>query len=166
MLEVGRVVDRHRRLLNRAAVWGVPAHVTVLYPFVPPSQIDAHTIEQVGVAVQQVAAFRCTFAEIRWFDDDVVWLRPTPDQPFRALTRAVVERFPEHQPYGGAHAEAVPHLTIGEHRMADTASMRRAAAEVEPALPLPATIDRVWLMAGADAPGAWHVVASLPLGPT
>jgi hypothetical protein len=30
-------VSRHRARLDRAAAWGVPAHVTILYPFVTPS---------------------------------------------------------------------------------------------------------------------------------
>ena len=29
-------VRAHRQQFDRAAAWGVPAHVTVLYPFVPP----------------------------------------------------------------------------------------------------------------------------------
>lgn len=30
------LVGSHRRRLDRAAGWGVPAHVTVLYPFLHP----------------------------------------------------------------------------------------------------------------------------------
>ena len=33
-------VARHREILDLAAGWGVPAHLTVLYPFVPPAQLD------------------------------------------------------------------------------------------------------------------------------
>jgi hypothetical protein len=37
--EAERGVSGHRNRLDRAAVWGVPAHVTVLYPFVPPPAV-------------------------------------------------------------------------------------------------------------------------------
>ncbi|WP_285683584.1 hypothetical protein [Actinoplanes sp. NBRC 103695] len=33
------VLGAHRSRLDRAASWGVPAHVTVLYPFLPLSSI-------------------------------------------------------------------------------------------------------------------------------
>ena len=42
--EAERAVSRHRTRLDRAAAWGVPAHVTILYPFVAPSAITAAPI--------------------------------------------------------------------------------------------------------------------------
>jgi hypothetical protein len=33
-------VGPHRAHFDKAAAWGVPAHVTILYPFMPPSDID------------------------------------------------------------------------------------------------------------------------------
>jgi hypothetical protein len=43
------LVEPHRRHLDRAAAWGVPAHVTVLYPFIEPAGIDDHVLAA-GVA--------------------------------------------------------------------------------------------------------------------
>ncbi len=42
--EAERVVSRHRIRLDPAAELGVPAHVTVLYPFVAPPAITATTL--------------------------------------------------------------------------------------------------------------------------
>ena len=56
--EAEPVVGRHRARLDRAAVEGVPAHVTVLYPFVPPPEITAATIEVLAAAVRSVAGPR------------------------------------------------------------------------------------------------------------
>ena len=42
--EAEDVVGPQRAALDRAASWGVPAHVTVLYPFVPPAKIDDRII--------------------------------------------------------------------------------------------------------------------------
>jgi len=39
VLEAERVVSPHRSRLDGAAALGVPAHVTVLFPFVPPPAI-------------------------------------------------------------------------------------------------------------------------------
>ena len=38
--ETEQAVGPFRARYDRAAAWGVPAHVTVLYPFLPPSRID------------------------------------------------------------------------------------------------------------------------------
>ena len=106
------VVDVHRQRLDHAAPWGVPAHVTVLYPFLPPDAVDRVARATLAAAVRTVPAFECSFATTRWFDTDVVWLRPEPGEPFRRLTRAVWTAFPDHPPHGGAHGDLVPRLTI------------------------------------------------------
>jgi hypothetical protein len=55
-------VAEHRRRFDVAASWGVPAHVTVLYPFVDPSAIDDVVIGRLGCAMDSVRAFDCAFA--------------------------------------------------------------------------------------------------------
>jgi hypothetical protein len=48
-----RVVSTHRSRLDGAAALGVPAHVTVLFPFVPPSAITPgswHTLAEFPLA--------------------------------------------------------------------------------------------------------------------
>ena len=76
--EAERVVSRHRARLDGAAALGVPAHVTVLFPFVPPSAITATTLESLAAAVASVGAFDCEFAVTAWFGSDVLWLAPRP----------------------------------------------------------------------------------------
>jgi hypothetical protein len=43
-----------------------------------------------------------------------LYLAPSPAEPFKALTHAVVERYPDYPPYGGAFPEVIPHLTIAD----------------------------------------------------
>jgi hypothetical protein len=156
--EVEPVVGRYRWTMDRAAGWGVPAHVTVVYPFVPADDLDQATVDAVAAAVATVPVFDCVFARVEWFTDQVVWLAPEPDLPFRALTRAVEQRFPDHPPYGGAYPDPIPHLTVGE---ADLDGMRAAAREM--ALPIPASVTQALLIAGTHAPGSWRLVAELAL---
>lgn len=159
-------VARHRRELDVAAGWGVPAHVTVLSPFVPPDEVDAVVLHSLRRAVASVPAFDCTFATTAWFDQEVVWVRPDPSEPFRALTRAVFTAFPQCPPYGGVHGDdVVPHLTVGEARRADLARLRQAEASVRTALPVSTRITHAWLVKGAEAPSSWRVVEELPLAP-
>jgi hypothetical protein len=164
--EAEPVVGRHRARLDRAAAEGVPAHVTVLYPFVPPPEITAATIEVLAAAVRSVAAFDCLFSETAWFGEDVMWLVPQPSEPFRALTRAVSAAFPGYLPYGGQYDDAVPHLTVGDQPPGGVADLRAAEADVLAALtalPVRTRVSRAWLMTGTREPDSWHAVAELPL---
>lgn len=161
--EAEPAVGGHRDRLDPAAAWGVPAHVTVLYPFVAPAAITATVIADLAGAVGSVSAFGCEFAATAWFGEDVVWLAPRPDEPFRALTRAVSAAFPGYLPYGGVHDDAVPHLTVGDQPAGEVAELRAAEADVLRWLPIQARISRVWLMTGNAAPGSWQRVAQLPL---
>jgi 2'-5' RNA ligase superfamily len=92
--EAERVVSPHRSRLDGAAVLGVPAHVTVLFPFVPPASVTPGVVDALGAAVAAVSAFGCEFPATSWFGEDVLYLAPRPDEPFRALTRAVCAAFP------------------------------------------------------------------------
>jgi 2'-5' RNA ligase len=161
--EAEQAVSGHRDRLDRAAAWGVPAHVTVLYPFAAPSAITTATIAGLAAAVASIGAFDCEFAATAWFGQQVVWLAPRPDEPFRALTQAVSAAFPGYLPYGGVHDDVVPHLTVGDRPAGGVTELRAAEAEVLRWLPIQARISRAWLMTGHAAPGSWQAVAELPL---
>jgi 2'-5' RNA ligase len=161
--EAEPAVGRHRAQLDRAAAWGVPAHVTVLYPFVPPDTITGTVIEKARAAVAQVPAFDCEFRRSAWFGDDVVWLAPEPAAPFRALTSAVHAAFPLYPPFGGVYADVVPHLTIGDRPAGGPGALRAAEAEVLAELPVRAHVSCAWLMTGSQAPASWQPIAELPL---
>ncbi len=151
------VVGQFRRRLDHSAPWGVPPHVTVCYPFVPPAEA-----RDVIAALPSVPAFECTFREVRWFGDDVVWLAPEPEEPFRALTAEVLRRFPDHPPYGGRFGDPIPHLTVGSTRLGTYPDLREAGDVVNERLPVTVTIDRMLLIAGTDAPDSWQTVAEVP----
>lgn len=161
---VDALVEGHRSRFDTAAAWGVPAHVTVLYPFVAPSEVDASVVARLAGAVASVPAFGCAFRSTGWFAQDVLWLDPDPAQPFRELTEAIWRAFPECPPYGGVHADIVPHVTVAERRLADVDAMRTVADELSGVLPVPVRVEGALLVAGARAPDSWRVLHELPLG--
>jgi 2'-5' RNA ligase len=162
--EAEAAVGPYRAALDRAAGWGVPAHVTVLYPFLAPARIDRDVRAALAEVFAARPGFDVTFARVAWFGDSVVWLAPEPDRPFRDLTAAVVHRFPETPPYEGAHDDdVVPHLTIGHD--APPAVLRRAGEAVSGHLPIRATVGAVRLLAGAPAANSWRTVDEFRLGP-
>lgn len=160
--EAEHAVGRFRAALDRAAAWGVPAHVTVLYPFLPPQRIDDDVLATLTRLFAATPPFEVSFADVDWFADTVVWLAPRPADAFRQLTAAVWRLFPQTPPYGGAHADVVPHLTIGHDAPKDV--LAQAAEAVTAQLPIRAAVGSVRLIAGTLEPDSWHTVHEFGLG--
>ena len=163
----GPAVAGHRAGLDLSARYGVPAHFTVLYPFLPPAELTGETLASIRALMAGIAAFDFTLDRVGWFDGDVTWLGPRDPAPFRALTDAAFAAFPSCPPYGGQFADVVPHLTIGHLGGED--ALRQAAAEVAGHLPIVAQATEVLLMTGPDpdpasAPSQWRTLAAFRLG--
>lgn len=78
----------------------------------------------------------------------VLYLAPEPDEPFRQLIQAVVDCFPNSQPYGGTFDKIFPHLTIAEvneERRLDSICEEFSAYSKE-RLPIFTSASQVWLM--------------------
>jgi 2'-5' RNA ligase len=116
---------------------GMPAHVTILYPFAPTRRLDAQARGRLAAAIGEVRAFDFTLRELRRFPT-VVYLAPEPAAPFIALAEAVMREWPQYKPYGGAFATVVPHLTVAYGDTAPTVVHER--------VPIEARADEVWLM--------------------
>ena len=162
--EAEPAVGRFRASLDPAASWGVPAHVTVLYPFLPPERIDQAVLATVRDIVAAVPRSDVVLTHVDWFGDTAVWLAPRPDQLFRDLTAAVWRRFPEVPPYAGAYEDVVPHLTIGQD--AAHPLLENAAAAVSAHLPIRAAVEVVQLIAGTPGHSPWLTLCDFPLGPS
>ncbi len=92
-----------------SAPLGVPAHITILFPFAAPADIDEAGIADV---VASVPAFEFELDRVERFAGGVVWLHPEPSAPFSALTEAIWRGFPDYPPYEGVHDVLIPHLTV------------------------------------------------------
>jgi 2'-5' RNA ligase len=159
--EAERALGHLRRRLDNVGGARVPAHVTVVYPFMPPERIDDAVIEQLRRVVAGVAAFDAVLERVAWFGDGVLYVAPEPAEPFRQLTKAVAAAFPEHQPYGGAYDDPIPHLTVGAET--PTEDLRSAVPELRSLLPVRAHVDHALLVQGTGDV-QWEVRARLPLG--
>jgi len=133
---------------------GLPPHITLLYPFLNARTIHGETESTLASLLQEVPSFDFALSEIGRFPG-VVYVSPEPATPFVALTQALAERWPDHQPYGGAFQEVIPHLTV-----AYGAPIPSGLAE---RLPLTARAEEVWLM--SRVAGRWVRRRAFPLGP-
>ena len=138
---------------------GVPAHVTVLFPFVPAERVGGAE-ERLAEVLRGHAAFDAVFERTARFPD-VLYLEPEPAAAFSALTETVAGAWPEHPPYEGEHEIVIPHLTVAESE--DGGLLDRIAAEVEPRLPLRTRVAAATLIV-EDESGQWREHSRLPLG--
>jgi len=151
---IGGWRDRH----DPSAAVGVPAHVTLLYPFVPGADIG-----------RAVPVLRTVFADVRagqfnlghvgvfpW----VTWLAPEPVELFRDLTRRLIDRFPACRPYDGAFGVPTPHATVIDHSTREgdydgyADAHRRFVAGIETSLPVTVPFTEIRLIVEHDD-GMW-----------
>jgi 2'-5' RNA ligase len=151
--EAEAAVARHRQTLDDNARLGVPAHVTVLFPFAAPEALDDPTLDRIRAAVAAVPAFPYAFRRTDWFGDEVLWLAPDDPAPFRNLTDRVHAAFPEHPPFAGAFADVVPHLTVGHRR--SRPDLEAAEAQLRSTLPVVGRATEVTLLAQDESGGRW-----------
>jgi hypothetical protein len=139
-----------RRDHDRSAALGVPAHITILFPFAPPDEVDEPALAELFARFR---AFDFTLDRVERFEEGGVWLHPDPSAPFADLTAAVVQRFPDYPPYEGAWDEPIPHLTISE-----------TPIEVQVQLPIAARAGEVTLIEESESDGRWSVRRTFALG--
>lgn len=112
--EAEPVVARLRLAHDAVAAQGVPAHVTVLFPFVPRESLTGEVRQAIADVFSEIPAFDYRFRRAARFGDTTVYLVPEPADGFLGLTDATHARWPEHPPYGGVFDVVIPHLTVGD----------------------------------------------------
>lgn len=153
------LVSGWRRQFDTAAAAGVPAHVTVLYPFLDCSVITASVVGELQEIIGGYPAFSVRFPECRRFPH-VLYLAPVPDARFRAVTAAVAARWPEAPPYGGQFEEVVPHVTVAHGQ--DGRVFDKIEASLSQRLPIAAHVSAIQLLVFTGE--QWHEERSFPLG--
>jgi hypothetical protein len=159
--EAEPVVASHRQRLDANAPLGVPAHFTVLFPFLPPDAICPAVLDRLKHLFAAVSRFSFQLDRSDWFGTDVLWLGPRDPAPFQALTRSVADTFPGCLPYAGQFNEPVPHLTVGHGQ--PLAELRAAEQSVRPELPIKAQATAVTLITQQSASGPWTSAATFAL---
>lgn len=162
--ELAGLVDRWRLPTVPAAALGAPAHVTVLYPWLPGPVTD-EALTQLRAAVTAVAPVTLTFGRLGTFPSGVLYLRPEPEDDVRHLTAAVQAAFPHCLPYSGAFPDPLPHLTIA---LTDPPVLPALEREVRKALaadlPVTATITHLTVLEQRPD-GRWSEAHEVGLGP-
>lgn len=117
--EAEPIVSAFRSRFDRSAIRGMPAHITVLYPFVHPDRVSAALVATLRSLFAHSQRFQFSLVGVCGFPG-VLYLAPEPLEPFDGLTSEVVRQFPALPPYGGLVAKPVPHLTVAQKPPADS----------------------------------------------
>jgi hypothetical protein len=137
----------------------VPAHVTALYPWVQPPLTD-DVLENCARLVRGFGPISMQFRQVATFPVGVVYLVPEPDARLRELTRLLVKAYPQCPPYGGAHPDPQPHLTVTTGPIDELEHL--AARAANDLAPVHHTAHGLTVLEqGPD--GRWHPVRTLDL---
>lgn len=133
-----------------SAAVGVPAHITILFPFLPDDQVEEPALREL---FERFPAFDFTLDRFERFETGLTWLHANPAWRFADLTAAVWQRWPDHAPYEGIHDEVIPHLTVS----AD-------AIELDLPLPIACCAREIVLIEEAETDGMWTARLRFALG--
>ena len=157
--EAEPLVSDWRAKHDWSAQRGVPAHITVLYPFVPTERVDETVLADLRELFAAQPAFSFRLTRVARFPD-VAWLAPEPSDRFTALTELIVERYPDYPPYEGIHDEVIPHLTVAEGGVELQDEVETA---LTPHLPIRADAKTVALLVEGENE-RWFLGERFPLG--
>jgi len=132
-----------RERFDPVALLGVPAHITLLFPFASPERITPAMFEEARAIAQSVRVFPFRLARIERFPD-TLYLAPEPVGPFVELTERLARQFPEFPPDEGKFDTIIPHLTVAQ---GTPEQLREAEGELR----------EHWSSKGIEVPACTHV---------
>ena len=140
----------------------VPAHLTLLYPFVLPENVEA-AVEKLTDLCADMSPFEVILDHYGRFEG-AIFLEPADPAPIIQLHQQLSEAFPEYPVYGGEHGTGLhPHLTLA--RFDDPA--QADTIDLPPAPSYSFNVDKIHLYLGSvehDTPFIPRAV--IPFGKT
>jgi 2'-5' RNA ligase len=139
----------------------VPAHITVLFPFVPVDDLD-DACRVLRDICARLPLFEVTLDGYGHFPT-VTYLKPRDPEPIKATFRAIHAAFPDYPPYRGEFGadDITPHMTVGEFK----SEAEREQAEFPPYEPIAFAVRRLHLIVGVEhEPVPWITHDVIPLG--
>ena len=156
-------LERARRSSVSEAARGLPAHLTLLYPFVEPSRLDAAVRRTVAAVAERRAPIDYLLTGIaRW--PGVLYVAVDPVEPFVAIQSELAAAFPTYPIYDKTEPfDFVPHITIAEAPAVDLAEgLVAASADItRTRFPRPARAGALEVI--TDDGDGWRVLWRIPL---
>ncbi len=109
--EAEPLVGPYRTKYDPVAPLGMPAHVTLMFPFVACESLADDARARLRTRLSELPPFDYEFGETGVFPG-VLYLRPEIDEPFLEAIAVVRSLFPALEPYGDTKLKPTPHLTV------------------------------------------------------
>jgi hypothetical protein len=138
---------------------GAPAHITLLYPWMPPALIDEKVLTELELLFVGFPAFGFSL-ELGWFGYEVLLLVPENPTPFIRLTQAIIRRWPEFPYYGDDYDDIEPHVSLA---YGNESNLSELAADIASQVPVRASTSSIDLSVGQ--PGRMITRAEFLLNP-
>jgi 2'-5' RNA ligase len=151
------LIDSCRMRFDPSAARGMPAHITVLYPFASVEELRGDVVSALEDVCARTKPFDFELVDLGSFPG-VLYLVPEPQGKFVDLVESLSRALPAWPPYSGAYAEVVPHLTIAQRRRVP----RRARRQLSAGLPLACRASFLDVLVEEDA--GWRTLRRFELG--
>jgi 2'-5' RNA ligase len=154
-------LERLRRQRVLSASVGVPAHATLLHPFIEPEGLGPSVRRRLREVAEDHRPFDYRLSrQAAW--PDAIYVAVDPVEPFVHLHRDLQAAFPDWPIYGaGSDFEFEPHITV-----ADRQGKLEPGVSEDPAwraLPRSAHTQAIDVIA-TRPDGSWRLVWRIPLG--
>ncbi|GAA5176070.1 2'-5' RNA ligase family protein [Pseudonocardia eucalypti] len=144
----------------RLARPGLPAHLTVLYPWLPAAYVDDRARRSCAALAATAEPAEAEFREIG-VHPGMVFLRPADPGPVDRLIAGARTRWPELPPYGGKYPDSPAHVSLALGGMSPE-EVDGVRDLVGPMLPITSRLAELWLV--ALGPDGWLATDRWPLG--
>ena len=155
--EAEPVIGPLRMLHDTFAARGVPAHITLLAPFIPPPHVLDAT-DELTRFFADVESFDFMLTSVRRFPRSA-YLHPHPSDVFVDLIERLLRQWPAYPPFGGAFDTIIPHLTVAQP--ADRAVLDSVERVLTPKLPIHCRATAASLLC-SDESGWWVRICEFP----
>lgn len=159
--EAERYIAHYRQRFDPPSRRNVPAHATVLYPFMEPGLVDSEVLGVLRAIASSVPCFDFRLRDTNRFPSSL-YLAPDPGRSFAALTDGVHRAFPDYPPFAGKFESIVPHVTVAH---GDEPLLCEIEVELRIALPAAGIAARCTeLVLIENASGRWEQMQVFALG--
>lgn len=148
--EVEPLVSSLRMQYDKSASLGVPAHITLLYPFRAASGAEKE-IEKLIEFFSAIPAFQFSLTEVRRFPQ-TAYLHPDVPERFTEIIRNLSQKWPDCRPYRGAFQDIIPHLTVADQ--VDAQVLRLVEDRLRSHIPITCMAKEAWLLCSNEH-GLW-----------
>lgn len=149
--EIQSIAQPYRRNYTTDGAIGLLPHITLLYPFITHRRWNTSLYDTLKTCLSRFSPFNYELTQlVRFPAHKTLFLDPTPNEAILQMTKALVEAFPDYQPYGGTITidELHPHVTIAICPKEDELDEieKSFISKIGDQLPFAITANEVWFV--------------------